>query len=224
MLAPDLTADDFLFALQSLLPRGRVWSRDGDTVQIKTLEGCAPTFARLNARANYLLTDGFPSTTYELLPEWESSLGLPDPCAGESPTIQQRRAQVVARLASSGGQSLPYFEDFASSLGYDVDVINYVPARAGHAHCGEPDYGEAWAHAWAITLPLSTITFARASQSVAGEPLASWGNAVIQCEMDSVKPAHTVLLFNYLIEIFDNTVVDDFGHPVITSDGLPVIL
>lgn len=224
MAAPVLLAQNFLNALQSLLPRGLVWPRDPDAVQTKALMGLAPTYERNTSRANYLLVDAFPATTNELLPEWEETLGLPDPCAGTSPTMQQRRAQVVARFANSGGQSAPYFIAFAANLGYEITVLNYQPAYAGQARCGDPCNGEAWAFAWAVIAPLSTIIYARAGQSTAGDPLAGWGNAVLQCEMDALKPAHTVLLFQYQTEIFDNSVVDDFGNPVITSDGFPVVI
>lgn len=224
MLAPDLTSADFVSALQTLLPTGRAWSKDPGAVPTKTLQGLAPTFSRQTARSNNLLIDGFPATANELLPDWESSLGLPDPCAGESPTLQLRRAQVVARFANTGGQSAAYFTQFALALGYDVTIQAYVPARAGQARCGDPCYGVPWAHAWAVELPLNTVTRARAGQSTAGEPLASWGNAVLQCEFAAFKPAQTTLLFKYTTEIFDNSVVDDFGDPVITDTGLPIIV
>ncbi|MFM0306284.1 DUF2313 domain-containing protein [Paraburkholderia sp. RL17-383-BIF-A] len=224
MAAPVLLAQNFLSAIQSLLPRGLVWPRDPDAVQTKTLMGLAPTYERNTSRANYLLVDAFPATTNELLPEWEETLGLPDPCAGAAPTVQQRRAQVVARFANSGGQSAAYFIQFAAHLGYTVTVQNYGPALAGQARCGDACNGAPWASAWAIVAPLSTVTYARAGQSAAGDPLASWGNAVLQCELNTLKPAHTVLLFQYQVEIFDNSVVDDFGHPLMTDTGMPVIL
>lgn len=223
MAAPVLLAANFLAAIQSLLPRGVVWPRDQDAVQTQALAGLAPTYERNTSRANYLLVDAFPATTYELLPEWEETLGLPDPCAGEAPTVQARRAQVVARFANSGGQSAPYFEQFASNLGYEISIENFGPARAGQARCGDPDYGQDWGFAWAVVAPLSTVTYALAGQATAGEPLAVWGNTVLECELTAIKPAHTVLLFQYEAEIFDNSVVDDFGHFLITDTGLPII-
>ncbi|SOE82102.1 Uncharacterized protein YmfQ in lambdoid prophage, DUF2313 family [Caballeronia arationis] len=224
MAAPVLLAANFLSAIQALLPRGVVWPRDQDAVQTKGLTGLAPTYERNTSRANYLLTDSFPATTYELLPEWEETLGLPDPCAGESPTIQARRAQVVARFANSGGQSAAYFIQFASNLGYEVTIENFGPARAGQARCGDPDYGQDWAFAWAVDLPLNTITYARAGQATAGEPLQSWGNDVLQCEFEAISPAHTIVIFRYLTEVFDNSIVSDDRRPVITSNGYAVIL
>jgi uncharacterized protein YmfQ (DUF2313 family) len=197
MLAPNLTAADFLSALQALMPRGRVWPRDGDAIQTKTLAGCAPTFARLTARSNQLLVDGFPASAYELLPEWESSLGLPDPCAGPAPTIPQRQQQVVARFASSGGQSLEYFIDFAAALGYTITIVQYTQARAGLLKAGDPVNGYDWNFAWRITAPLNTVVRAVAGAMAAGDPLAAWGNAVLECEINAVKPAHTITIFAY---------------------------
>ncbi|WP_250489990.1 YmfQ family protein [Caballeronia sp. INML2] len=198
MLAPNFKAADFLVAMQALLPRGRVWPRDPDTVQAKVLSGLAPSYERQTARANYLLVDSFPATTYELLPEWEATLGLPDPCAGVAPTVPARRAQVVARLTNLGGASIPYLIGFAASLGYTVTITQYTQARAGMLRAGQPCCGYDWNFAWKITAPLNTVVRAVAGSMAAGDPLASWGNAVLECEIRAVMPAHTTPIFAYV--------------------------
>jgi uncharacterized protein YmfQ (DUF2313 family) len=197
MLAPNFKAADFLAAMQALLPRGRVWPRDPDAVQTKVLSGLAPSYERQTARANYLLVDAFPSTTYELLPEWESTLGLPDPCAGTAPTIAARRAQVIARLTAQGGASIPALTAFAASLGYTVAITQYTQARAGMLRAGQPCCGYDWNFAWKITAPLNTVVRAVAGSMAAGDPLASWGNKVLECEFRAVMPAHTIPIFAY---------------------------
>ncbi|WP_250507676.1 putative phage tail protein [Caballeronia sp. GAFFF3] len=197
MLAPNFKAADFLTAMQALLPRGRVWPRDPDAVQTKVLSGLAPSYERQTARANYLLVDAFPPTTYELLPEWESTLGLPDPCAGTAPTIAARRAQVVARLTAQGGASISALTAFAASLGYTVTITQYTQARAGMLRAGQPCCGYDWNFAWKITAPLNTVVRAVAGSMAAGDPLASWGNAVLECEFRAVMPAHTIPIFAY---------------------------
>lgn len=197
MLAPNFKAADFLAAMQALLPRGRVWPRDADTVQTKVIAGLAPSYERQTARANYLLVDAFPATTYELLPEWEATLGLPDACAGAAPTIQQRRAQVVARLTNLGGASIPYLIGFAASLGYTVTITQYTQARAGMLKAGQPCCGYDWNFAWKITAPLNTVVRAVAGAMAAGDPLAAWGNQVLECEFRAVMPAHTIPIFAY---------------------------
>ncbi|WP_176330981.1 YmfQ family protein [Burkholderia vietnamiensis] len=195
MYAPDLTAADYLAALQALMPRGRVWPRDQDAIQTKTLAGCAPSFARHAARSKNLITDGFPASAYELLPEWESTLGLPDPCAGEAPTVQQRRAQVVARLTATGGQSIAYFTAVASALGYAITITQFTPSRFGWP-IGRPFGGNAWAFAWQVSAPTFTIAGLQFGGSF-GSPFSSWGNNVLQCEIATYAPAHTTVLFSY---------------------------
>ena len=190
-------AADYSSALAGYMPTGLAWSKETTSIQSKTRDGLSKVYERTDQRANQLLEDGFPTTTVELLPEWEDSLGLPDPCAGDTPTLQQRRAQVAARFVATGGQTLDYFTEFAGNLGFTVTPTEYAPFRAGFNRAGDPAYGEAWAHTFALTAPLVTITPFRAGQSAAGEPLNVWGNAVLECELNRVKPAHTYLQFHY---------------------------
>jgi uncharacterized protein YmfQ (DUF2313 family) len=198
MPAPNLTGADFLRAFQALMPQGRVWPRDPDAVQTQVFTGLTQIYGRTTARANYLLIDAFPATTYELLPEWELTLGLPDPCAGSAPTIQQRRNQVVARLSNSGGQSIAYFVIFAAQLGFTVTITQYSQARAGILKAGQPCNGYDWNFAWKITAPLNTVVRAVAGAMAAGDPLAAWSNSILECEFRAVMPAHTIPIFAYV--------------------------
>lgn len=193
MSALNFSIADYTQALQALMPPGKVWPRDQDSIQAKVLASLAPSFQRSGEAGLNLLVNAFPSTALDLLPEWEASLGLPDPCAGESPTLQGRRQQVVARLTGTGGQSIAYYVAYAALLGYTVTVKQYAPFRCGQSRCGDQLGGPEWAFTWAINAPLETISYFRTGISVCGEPLQSWGNAVLQCEMDAIKPAHTIL-------------------------------
>jgi len=197
MPAPNYSAADFTGALQALLPRGRVWPRDRDATQTKAISGLTPTYERQTARANQLLVDGFPATTHELLPEWESALGLPDPCAGIAPTLQLRRAQVVTRFAGSGGQSIPYIVAYAASLGFAITVTQFSPARVGVLRAGDPINGQAWAFAWRVNAPLQTAYDFRVGISTAGEALTTVANTVLECELREISPAHSTPFFAY---------------------------
>ncbi|WP_433693201.1 YmfQ family protein [Paraburkholderia phenoliruptrix] len=197
MAAPNFTANDFANAIHGLMPRGLVWPKDAAAVQAQLIAGLAPTWERHTQSNNNLLADAFPETAYELLPEWESTLGLPDPCAGVAPTIQQRRNQVVARLTNSGGQSIQYFVDFAAQLGYAITVEQFSQARAGILKAGDPCCGHDWNFAWKVIGPPSTVVRAVAGGMAAGDPLTAFGNAVLECEIRALMPAHTIVLFAY---------------------------
>lgn len=152
-------------------------------------------YERGSARAAYLLQDAFPSTSAELLPEWESSLGLPGPYASIATTEAQLQQLVASRFASGGGQSAAYFIGFAKTLGYTITITQFRPMTAGQP-VGGPVYGDAWAYAWQVNAPTYVVDYLRAGDTI-GQPLASWGNTIMQTELTRLKPAHTYLLFNY---------------------------
>ena len=179
------------------MPRGKAWNRDPESIQNLTLSGLAPTFARVNDSANQLLVDAFPETTVQLLTQWEATLGLPDSCTGLGTTIQARQATVLAKFLGNGGQSISYFEDFAANLGYAITITQYAPFRAGQSTAGQPCNSSVWANTWAIHAPLNTVVSFRAGASAVGEALNSWGNAELQCSMEKIAPAHTLLQFIY---------------------------
>jgi len=195
MTIPVYASEDFASALTGLLPRGRVWPRDPDAIMVRTVSCLAPTYERSSADAINLLVTAFPATATDLIPEWQETLGLPDPCAGEAATIIQQRQQIVARLTDSGGQSSPYFIRFAKALGYDITITNDAPFRCGQSRAGQHVGGEDWFYAWAVHAPEFTVNPFVAGKSTAGDALGSFGNAVLVCEITERKPAHTVLQF-----------------------------
>lgn len=77
--------------LAALLPPGRVW-RLVDSVLLKLLTASADELGRVDARAADLLDEAIPSTAVELLPEYESELGI-----DAATTIEERQARIVAR-------------------------------------------------------------------------------------------------------------------------------
>lgn len=196
MPAPAYTAADYAAALAALKPPGSVWPAEADTVQATVELALAATPARLSDRAAYLLVDAFPDTTLELLPEWEATLGLPDPCIGTLPTTQQRRAQVLSRLVGNGGQSIAYFVDIAAQLGYAITVEEFSPSSFGRTF-GMPFGGDDWAHTWQVNAPSFSVTHLEFGTTSFGEPFAAWGNTALQCTIRRLAPAHTLPLFSY---------------------------
>jgi uncharacterized protein YmfQ (DUF2313 family) len=188
---------DFQAEILSLMPTGLAWPKEPDALQSQVALALAQTFARLNARAIYLLTDAFPSTTVELLPEWEAALGLPDPCAGQFPTIAQRQMQVAARFAAGGGQSVSYLINFAALLGTPITIAQNTPAKFGIATFGQPMNNDQWAFVWTVTVTSLAIYDSTFGVSRFGDPFRAWGNAVLVCEINRIKPAHTLALFRY---------------------------
>jgi uncharacterized protein YmfQ (DUF2313 family) len=195
MPAPQFSVDDYTSALQALLPRGRAWPRDTDAVQTQAIRGMAEAFERSGARGSQLLVESFPSTAYELLGEWESTLGLPG-IYGTSPTeTGDRQAQVVSALTDTGGQSVAYFVQLAARLGYTITITQFRPYRVGDP-VGGPIYGVAWAFAWQVNAASNTVDDSSVESSVE-DVLATWSNVALQSIFEKFKPAHTVPIFSF---------------------------
>jgi uncharacterized protein YmfQ (DUF2313 family) len=187
---------DFLAGIQALLPTGPAWPRDPDAVITQVLAALVPLYTANADAAAALLEDAFPVAPAMLLPEWQETLGLPDPCAGPTPTLQQEQQQVAARFVATGGQSVNYFVSVAAALGYTITITQFTPFTVGMP-VGQPLYGVPWAFAWQINAPQVTVNFFRVGRDTVGEPLATFGNTVLQCELQRIAPAHTIPIFSF---------------------------
>jgi uncharacterized protein YmfQ (DUF2313 family) len=196
MPLPAVTATDYLWQFQRLLPRGRLWHRGWGTPQAADLLTLMPTWARLHTRAGEVIGETFPCTVAaEMLPEWEATLGLPD--CEPLDTIQQRQAAVCAKFAMRGGQSMDYFIDLAAAHGYTIQIETYSAFRVDISRADQPLYDSAWDYAWKVTSALDTYVYFRPDLSHADEPLAAWGNEQLECLIRLYAPAHTIPMFEY---------------------------
>jgi Uncharacterised protein conserved in bacteria (DUF2313) len=109
-----------------LLPPGRLW-RFLDAHLSDLFLGAADELARLDARGDDLLNEAEPSTATELLPEFERELGL-----DQAPTIEERRARVVARtVARQRYRPVDFRISLAPLLGQEPDDV--VVIERSHA-------------------------------------------------------------------------------------------
>jgi uncharacterized protein YmfQ (DUF2313 family) len=184
MAAPSFSAADYLGALQALMPRGRIWPRDVTSVQAKVLAGLTKVYEVQNQRAHSLLVDAFPSSTAELLPEWEATLGLTSSSAGPGASVAARQALVVARLIGANGIAADDFAGYAALLGYSVTVRGNAPFRCGQSRAG--------AHVGGVERMFEWIVTAHALPSM---PFGDFGPALLQQEMQRLAPPYAVLKF-----------------------------
>lgn len=192
------TAAEYKEQLKLLLPPGHAFPRDPGTNIDALLDGLSIELARSDEHGTRLTLDANPLSTSSLLVDWERVAGLPDTCAGAlEETIQGRRNALVAKLSGTGGQSPAYFITLAQALGYTISIQEFRPFRAGRSAAGNLLTNGAWVFAWMVHAPSVTVIAFRAGRSAAGEPLRSWGNDALECKLNQLKPAHTILLFAY---------------------------
>lgn len=150
----------------------------------------------------------------DLLPEWEELVGIYP--ATDAP-LQTRIQAVLAKLAAIGGLSLPYFIRLARSMGYQIQIQELDTIRAGSSRAGDQLWalqslfmagqgmaGQALAvpylqWCWRVIVngdAKHMIQF-RSGQSVAGERLTVFGDAVLEAVIRELTPAHTFVDFIY---------------------------
>jgi uncharacterized protein YmfQ (DUF2313 family) len=198
----DAYADQF----RALLPHGLIWRPSRDSNLYRLLQAFASEMERIESRAKSLRRELDPHFTNEMLEDWERITGMPPECVPPPESLIDRRNLVLAQLGKRGGQSRQFYIDLAASLGYTVEIREFHPFVAGPAYgddrskAGDALYNEGpgWHHCWVVEVQDTyTIRTFKAGQSVAGDPLATWGNWELECLLVLSKPAHTLVFMNY---------------------------
>lgn len=197
---------DHAQALRQLLPRGAAWDFAPDGPFAQLLAALAAEFARIDARAVDLLDEADPRTALETLIDWERVAGLPDACTGEPDNVGERHVALVQKLTGLGGQSPADFIDLAALIGFEIDIEEHRPMRVG-ARVGDRCKGEDWAHAWTVHVqpfdgagrPVLAMAHFKVGDPV-GTRVRGFGSLDLECVIGRAAPAHTNVIFAYVIE------------------------
>ncbi|AXE33130.1 YmfQ family protein [Chromobacterium phragmitis] len=138
-----------------------------------------------------------PFAAGEMLADWERVCGITPP--GGAP-YQQRLQLVLAKLAETGGLSIPYFIRLAAGMDTQIDINEPQPFRAGANRAGDTVWTADIIWVWQVVVHGSAGSRSfrfQAGQSAAGERLLSFGDPVIEAVFNDLKPAHTFVYFAY---------------------------
>lgn len=194
------TEDGYLAEQQQLLPLGHAWSRESGAFITMLLRGFAMVWAKIHNRALNLTNEANPYTTLELLPDWERNLGLPDECSkGLSTTLQERRADVVAKYLDEGRQDIAYYYELAKSLGYEITIIEYRPFISGFSRCGDRlNGGHDVRYHWTVKVHGPRVILFRTGASTPPERLGVVRRATdLECRVKKQSEAHSNPIFSY---------------------------
>lgn len=180
--------------LKSLLPPVSYDPRDPRLAACIKAEGAQLDAAQANA--DRLLAAITPAGAGETITDWERVLGV-TPRSGASQ--QERIAVVVAKMAETGGLSIPYFRQLAARLGYTIDIVEPQPFRVGSSRIGDTIYGEDIIFVWQVVVggTPSVSYYFRVGQSATGERLLSFSDPVLEQVFEDLKPAFTFVYFAY---------------------------
>jgi uncharacterized protein YmfQ (DUF2313 family) len=170
-------------------------NREGSTLR-KILLGLASEWLNFRSKINEVYNEYNPKTTTKMIEEWERFVGIPDNCIPVASTIEQRRLNVLLKLAGINATTEKQFKNVASILGYNIEVSNGVSTSTFPLTLPFLLISEASApFTIVITLPSSiqpngfalTFPFTLTSQ----QP------AILDCLFNKLKPANTQLFFRY---------------------------
>jgi len=116
--------DDHTQSLADYMPNGKLFEAKNiqDSNFRQLLKGIA---GELFTAQGYLITlenEYFPDGTSLFLNEWESALGIPDDCFSGEGTLNERRRDIIVKLASLGTQTAQDFVALAEIFGKAVTV------------------------------------------------------------------------------------------------------
>ncbi|HBD3433276.1 TPA: DUF2313 domain-containing protein [Escherichia coli] len=150
----------------------------------------------VKASAARVLASVTPFYASMTLSDWERVYGV---IPRDGATQQERRENILIKMAATGGLSIPYFKQLAASLGYTITITELHPFRTGVNRCGDRLYITDARWIWQVNVTGSKTPAYRfrTGVSAAGEPLLSFGATVLEETFKDLKPAFTYCHFTY---------------------------
>jgi len=117
--------DAYADSLADYMPGGVLFTAKSiqDSNFRKLLRGIAGELFEVNGLLREYSGEILPDQTSKFLDEWEMALGIPDDCFSGTGSLDERRRDVLVKLASLGVQTATDFIELAALFGIAVDVI-----------------------------------------------------------------------------------------------------
>jgi uncharacterized protein YmfQ (DUF2313 family) len=205
----------FTLMLLLLFPRGRAWPKTPGSFLWNLSAGLAPELARFHGRVMNLLEEADPSTTYELLEDWERCLGLPDPCLGPETSTALRQQSLVSKLTWQGGQAVSKYIAVAASLGYTITIENCIPPIAGDACADDEVLDDTGRFVFYVHAPGVTTFYIEAGSAEAGDEIETWSNDPLECAIRKKCASH----LRFFLYDSGDAITTETGDTIITEDN-----
>lgn len=170
-------------------------NRDDSTLR-KILLGLASEWLNFRNKINEVANEYNPQKTTLLIQEWEQFVGIPDSCIPVASTIEQRRLNVLLKLAGINATTEKQFKNVASILGYNIEVSNGVATSIFPLTLPFLLISEASAP-FTIVITLSSSIKPSGFALTFPFTLTSQQPAILDCLFNKLKPANTQLFFSY---------------------------
>lgn len=195
------SVDEHADTLADYLPPGIMFEggKIDNTNLRKLLRGLAQELFKSEDLLKQWTEEYYPDCTTLYLDEWEKTLGIPDDCFSGTGTQEERRRDILVKLASLGIQTEQDFEDLAALFGVTVEIEQGA------------DFGGA-GNTFPLQFPVSLLfsspkearftiivrfTVPDTSRFTLFFPIVFGGNeiAILECLFNKLKPANCNVIF-----------------------------
>ena len=196
MLFDRRTKSAYADSLAAYMPGGELFKQKSvkDSNFRKLLEGLAGELFRANGYLKSYNEEHFPDQTTLFISEWESTLGIPDDCFSGTGTDDERRRDILVKLASLGVQTADDFVELGALFGVSLTVGSGATNGAFPMTLPITLYpsGTAARHTILVTFTLEggdrfplTLPFTLGSSEI----------GILECLFSKLKPANCDILF-----------------------------
>ncbi len=194
------TKDEYGQSLIDYMPNGGVFAAKNldETNLRRWLLALGSEILRSEESMNILACEFFPQNTTQYIEEWELLVGIPDTCFPGGGTIEERRRNVLIKLASLNVATVADFERLCVLFETPCIISN------GIEHFGWP---WTWPHLWFANAKDARFTMVvqlPESSRPSNWPWAwphPWGkgDTILQCLFTQLKPANVIIKFLYTL-------------------------
>lgn len=192
--------DDSSQQMADSLPTGRAWGRrnESDSNVRKLINALAIAHNRVQQQIE-LLDDEFRiDQTYELLTDWETSVGIPGECLGTAETLAQRRQAIIDRLGKTPIVTLDQMQAYVDALfpGIGVELVpgyEYYSFEYDFEVSFLGDVSEKWI--LVAKIPLSEAQFEYEFEI---EFEGGVDTTQLECLLNKINPAPVYVIIEYV--------------------------
>lgn len=190
--------------VMSHFPSGVMWHAVRMTGKwlYKFVQAVSDAYEDMSEALCNLATELNPYATTQLITEWETAVGLPDPCLPVATTLEQRRSQVIFRLTKRRWTTEADYHALAALFGLTIRITQGWTVQ-------KPALFDACFDQWFFNFPrlgrfYIFIDITEGCGSLSGFDYnfdynfetGLEGCELFMCIMERVKPASVVILWN----------------------------
>lgn len=183
------TIDESCVQIAGSIPQGRGWNKktDPESNIFGLIRSLAHGINLVQQRIQLLVDEFNINNTFDLLTDWETSVGIPDDCLKDLDSLIQRRSAIISRLRKIPVVTKEEFEALAFELIGETAVVT-----------------DGWSYDRANNFPDAYSRFKMYVQfvdSITGfpysfpYPFGRLRNDLVECVFNAVKPANVVVIF-----------------------------